>query len=143
MWLIVVWKTHVFHPRFLLSGAVILFTIATLMAFAFLIGVITSSTGVSLMATYAVFFFAAILVGPRPDRGGRLDGVRGARRRRPLLGPAEDRRARPGDGRRWSPARRLRNASSDFNHFAVYGSTALFGVAALGLASWLFSRKDF
>ena len=29
------------------------------------------------------------------------------------------------------------------NPFAIYGSTALFGVASLGLASWLFSRKDF
>src|SRR4029077_18420011 len=43
------------------SGAVILFTIATLMAFAFLVGVVTSSTAASLMATYAVFFLAAIL----------------------------------------------------------------------------------
>ena len=48
-------------PRFLLGGTVILFTIAALMAFAFLVGVVTSSTGVSLMATYAVFFFAAML----------------------------------------------------------------------------------
>ena len=61
IWLIVAWKTRVFHPRFLLSGVVILFTIATLMAFAFLIGVITSSTAVSLMGTYAVFFLAALL----------------------------------------------------------------------------------
>ena len=29
------------------------------------------------------------------------------------------------------------------NLFAVYGTTALFGVAALALACWLFSRKDF
>src|SRR4029453_11841731 len=28
IWLIVVWKTHVFHPRFLLSGLVILFPVA-------------------------------------------------------------------------------------------------------------------
>src|SRR4029453_16703729 len=61
IWLIVVAKTRVSHPRFLLSGAVILFTIAALMAFAFLIGVVTSSTAVSLMGTYAVFFLAAIL----------------------------------------------------------------------------------
>jgi len=31
----------------------------------------------------------------------------------------------------------------DMNLLAVYGSTALFGLAALTLASWLFSRKDF
>src|SRR5205823_13010327 len=47
MWLIVMWKTRVVHPRFLVAGAVILFIIATLMAFAFLVGVITSSTAVS------------------------------------------------------------------------------------------------
>src|SRR5262249_20777444 len=62
MWLILVWKTRVFHPRVLLSGLVILFAVATLLAFAFLIGVVTSSTGVSLMTTYAVFFLSAILV---------------------------------------------------------------------------------
>src|SRR2546423_10115355 len=37
MWLIVVWKTHVFHPRFLFAGLIILFMVATLLAFAFLI----------------------------------------------------------------------------------------------------------
>src|SRR5438067_10493572 len=30
IWMIVAWKTHVFHPRFFLAGAVILFLIATL-----------------------------------------------------------------------------------------------------------------
>src|SRR6202007_1480810 len=35
IWLIVAWKTHVLHPRFFLGGAVILFLIATLLAFAF------------------------------------------------------------------------------------------------------------
>ena len=79
MWLIVVWKTHVFHPRFLLSGGRHPLHDR-------------DAPGVrvprrrrrrrrpasSLMATYAIFFFAAILVGARPDRGRRLDGVRGA-----------------------------------------------------------------
>src|ERR1017187_10379548 len=32
MWLIIVWKTHVAHARFLLGGLVIFFTIAVLMA---------------------------------------------------------------------------------------------------------------
>ena len=51
------------HPRFLLGGAVIMFIIATLMAFAFLVGVITSSTAVSIMTTYGLFFFGVMLVG--------------------------------------------------------------------------------
>src|SRR5437660_4747385 len=61
IWAIVFWKTGVAHPRFLLGGVVILFGIACLLALAFAIGVATSSTAVSLMGTYAVFFFAAIL----------------------------------------------------------------------------------
>jgi ABC-type transport system involved in multi-copper enzyme maturation permease subunit len=63
IWAIVVWKTRVVHLRFFLGGAVILFAIAALLAFAFLIGVVTSSTGVSIMSTYAVFFFSALLAG--------------------------------------------------------------------------------
>jgi ABC-type transport system involved in multi-copper enzyme maturation permease subunit len=63
IWLIVMWKTHVVHPRFFAGGAVILFVIATLLAFAFLIGVVTSSTAVSIMTTYGLFFFSIMLVG--------------------------------------------------------------------------------
>ena len=63
IWLIVVWKTHVVHPRFFLAGAVILFVIATLLAFAFVVGVVTSSTAVSIMTSYGLFFFAIMLAG--------------------------------------------------------------------------------
>lgn len=62
IWLIVMWKTHVVHPRFFMAGAIILFVIATLLAFAFLVGVVTSSTAVSIMTTYGLFFFAVMLV---------------------------------------------------------------------------------
>lgn len=142
MWLIVVWKTRVFHPRFLLSGAVILFTIAALMAFAFLVGVVTSSTGVSLMATYAVFFFAAIL----------------AAHSRIAAAVSTELAAKTIDALYWilPKTAELGQATvalvagaqaphrlADINHIGIYGSTALFGVAALGLASWIFSRKDF
>lgn len=61
IWLIVIWKTGVVHPRFLLGGVVILFAIATLLAFSFLIGVVTSSTAVSIMGSYALFFISALL----------------------------------------------------------------------------------
>jgi ABC-2 type transport system permease protein len=63
IWLIVVYKTHVVHPRFLMAGAVMLFVIATLLAFAFLVGVITSSTAVSIMTSYGLFFFSLMLAG--------------------------------------------------------------------------------
>ena len=62
IWAIVMWKTHVVHPRFLLGGALIVFTIAALLAFTFLVGVITSSTGVSIMTTYAMFIFSMPLM---------------------------------------------------------------------------------
>jgi len=62
MWLIVMWKTHVAHPRFFVAGLIILFMVATLLAFAFLVGVVTSSTAVSIMASYAIFFFGGLLI---------------------------------------------------------------------------------
>jgi ABC-2 type transport system permease protein len=140
IWLIVFWKTGVAHPRFLLGGVVILFTIACLVAFAFLIGVVTSSTAVSLMVTYATFFFSALLsahekisaavstefsanvvralywIFPKTAELGRATvslvsgGMHG-------VGPAAP--------------------------FAVYSSTAVFGLVSLALAAWRFSRKDF
>ncbi|MEO8033502.1 MAG: ABC transporter permease subunit, partial [Acidobacteriota bacterium] len=61
IWLIVSWKTHVFHARFLIAGGIMLFVIATLLAFAFLIGVITSSTAVSIMTTYGLALLAIVL----------------------------------------------------------------------------------
>jgi ABC-2 type transport system permease protein len=63
IWLIVIWKTGVVHPRFLLSGIVIMFLVATMLAFAFLVGVVTSSTAVSIMATFGIFFFGLALAG--------------------------------------------------------------------------------
>jgi ABC-type transport system involved in multi-copper enzyme maturation permease subunit len=142
MWLIVVWKTRVLHPRFLLSGAVILFTIAALLAFAFLVGVVTSSTGVSLMATYALFFFGAAL----------------ATHDRIAAAVSTELSARIVQGLYWAlpktaellqatvalvGGRGVPDRIAKFNAFGVFGSTAAFALAALALASWLFSRKDF
>lgn len=61
IWLIVAWKTGVMNPRFLLAGSIIFLVIAVLLAFAFLIGVVTSSTAVSIMTTYGIFFFGLML----------------------------------------------------------------------------------
>lgn len=61
MWLIVYWKTKVAHPKFLVASAIMMFVVAVLLAFAFLIGVITSSTAVSIMTTYAIFIFGFAL----------------------------------------------------------------------------------
>jgi ABC-2 type transport system permease protein len=142
MWLIVVWKTRVLHPRFLLSGVVILFTIAALLAFAFLVGVVTSSTGVSLMATYALFFFGAAL----------------ATHDRIAAAVSTELSARIVQGLYWVlpktaellqatvalvAADEMPDRLAKFNALGVYGSTAAFALATLALASWLFSRKDF
>jgi ABC-2 type transport system permease protein len=142
MWLIIVWKTRVLHPRFLLAGAVILFTISALMAFAFLVGVITSSTGVSLMVTYAIFFFSAVLVAHdkvsaavSTETAARIvDGLYWILPKTAELGQATVALVAGKEA-----PERLAN----IQHFAVYGSTALFAVGSLALASWLFSRKDF
>jgi ABC-2 type transport system permease protein len=63
IWLIVLWKTHVAHPKFLLAGAIIMLVIASLLAFSFLVGVFTSSTAVSIMASIGVVLFSLMLVG--------------------------------------------------------------------------------
>ena len=142
IWVIIMWKTHVIHARFLLGGLTILFTIAVLLAFAFLIGVVTSSTGVSLMSTYAVFFLAAILAAHKKIAAAMsaewaaktVDGLYWVFPKTAELGRATV-AAVAGD--------RVLHGAAPANLFAVYGSTALFGLAALALSCWLFSRKDF
>jgi ABC-type transport system involved in multi-copper enzyme maturation permease subunit len=140
IWLIVFWKTGVAHARFLLGGGVILFTIACLVAFAFLVGVVTSSTAVSLMVTYAVFFFAALL-SARDKIAAAVSSEFSARVIHALYWifpkTAELGRATvslvSGGMHGVGPAAPM----------AVYGSTALFGIVSFGLAAWRFSRKDF
>jgi ABC-2 type transport system permease protein len=142
MWLIVVWKTHVLHPRFLLSGAVILFAFAALLSFAFLIGVVTSSTGVSLMATYALFFFGAVLVAH--DRIAAAVSTEFSARIIQGLYWAVPKTAELGQATVALVAgNEAPERLANFNALGVYGSTAVFAVASLCLASWLFSRKDF
>jgi ABC-type transport system involved in multi-copper enzyme maturation permease subunit len=142
LWLIIVWKTHVVNGRFFYAGLSILFTIATLLAFAFLVGVVTSSTGVSLMTTYAVFFFAAILAAHQKISAAMskewaaklVDGLywifpKTAELGRATVAHVAGNQTLPGVG--------------NMNLAAVYGSTAIFGAVTLTLACWLFTRKDF
>jgi len=142
IWLIVVWKTGIAHPRFFLGGVVILFGIAAMLAFAFLIGVVTSSTAVSLMVTYAIFLFAALL-SAREKIAAAVSSEWSAGLIRALYWifpkTAELGRATVA----------LVSGGETFQRFgsidklAVFGSTGLFGLVALGLAAWRFSRKDF
>jgi ABC-type transport system involved in multi-copper enzyme maturation permease subunit len=140
IWLIVFWKTGVAHPRFLLGGVVILFTVACLVAFAFLIGVVTSSTAVSLMVTYAIFFFA-LLLSAREKIAAAVSTEFSANLVRTLywIFPktaelAQGTVALVSDGA---------HGVAPVDPLAVYGTTALFGILSLVLASWRFSRKDF
>ena len=143
IWLVIIWKTHVVHARFLLGGVTILFTIAVLLAFAFLIGVVTSSTGVSLMATYAVFFLAAMLAAHNKiaaalsaEWAGKLvNGLYWVFPKTAELGRATIEQV--------SGGRAFGRVPLVQDLFAIYGSTALFGLAALAFSCWLFSRKDF
>ena len=142
IWAIVVWKTKVVHPRFLLGGAVILFAIAALLAFAFLVGVVTSSTGVSIMSTYGVFFFAALLA--QHDRiAAAVSHEWQARLVHALywifpktaeLGQAVVAYVAAGQ----APERLTQGLSA-----LTFVSTGAFGLVCLGLSSFLFRRKDF
>ena len=142
IWLIVMWKTHVVHPRFFFAGGVILFVIATLMAFAFLVGVVTSSTGVSIMSTYGLFFFALMLAGhdriaaavSKEWQAWVINTLYWIIPKTAELGGAVIAFVSGNQ----APARIAASLS-----WAPFLSTAAFGIACLALASWLFQRKEF
>jgi ABC-type transport system involved in multi-copper enzyme maturation permease subunit len=141
IWMIVAWKTHVLHPRFFLAGGVILFLIATLLAFAFLIGVVTSSTAVSIMATYGVFFFGVMLAGH-----ARIEAAL-----------SKEWQAMGIKFLYWIMPKTAELATAVVAYVAgpqmhnemlkitaaPFISTAIFGFVCLVLASWLFQRKEF
>ena len=142
IWAIVVWKTGIAHPRFLLGGVVVLFAIACLLAFAFLVGVVTSSTAVSLMVTYAVFFLAAIL-SAREKIAAAVSSETSAAIIRGLYWIF------PKTAELGSATVGLVSGGEAFENLGridflpVFGSTALFGLISLALAARLFARKDF
>jgi len=142
IWLIVAWKTRVFHPRFFLAGLVILFAIAVLMAFSFCVGVLTSSTGVSIMTTYAIFFFSAIFAGHEKIEAAMAHEWQAAIVRAlywVLPKTAELGRAAialVGGGR-------VPRAMAGSLTALPFTTTAAFGLACFALAAWLFQRKDF
>lgn len=143
IWFLVVWKTGIVHARFLIGAAIIIFVIAALLAFAFLIGTITSSTAVSIMATYALFFVSAILVGH--DRiEAAMSSVWNARLIHGLwyILPKTSDLGRTtvafvSDGQMGG------NEILGTVTLFPFLSTAVFGLACLALASWVFHRKEF
>lgn len=141
IWLIVAWKTHIFHPRFFLAGAIILFIIATLLAFAFLIGVVTSSTAVSIMGTYGVFFFGVMLAGH-----ARIEAALSKEWQAAFIKylywiiPKTAELATAVVA--YVAGDQMRNEVLKITP-APFVSTGVFAVVCLVLASWLFQRKEF
>jgi ABC-type transport system involved in multi-copper enzyme maturation permease subunit len=142
IWLIVAWKTQVANPRFLLAGLIIFLIIAVLLAFAFLVGVFTSSTAVSIMTTYGIFFFGLML--GAHDRIAAAVSKEWQARLIETLYWIFPKSAELGQavvafvGGSELPAEVLRVLTP-----APFISTAAFGAACLILASWLFTRKEF
>jgi ABC-2 type transport system permease protein len=142
IWLIVMWKTHVVHPRFVVAGAMILFVIATLLAFAFLVGVITSSTAVSIMASYGMFFFSVMLIGHE-----RIEAALSKEWQVALIKTlywiipktAEIGGAVVG----YVSGNALSERMAAMLSPTPFISTAIFGLVSLGLACWVFQRKEF
>jgi ABC-type transport system involved in multi-copper enzyme maturation permease subunit len=142
IWLIVMWKTHVVHPRFVAAGGIIMLVIATLMAFAFLVGVVTSSTAVSIMTTYGIFFFGAMMAAherlaaavSKEWEAWLINGLYWVLPKTSQLGvsvvafvSAGQAPERLAEQLTWSP----------------FLTTGAFGVVCLVLACWLFTRKEF
>lgn len=142
MWLIIGWKTQVFNPRFLLGGSIIFLVIATLLAFAFLVGVATSSTAVSIMTTYGIFFFGLMLAAH--DRIAAAVSKQWQAWTIETLYWVFPKTAEMGQavvayvGGEQMPERLLRVLTP-----APFVTTAAFGLGCLILASWLFTRKEF
>ena len=142
IWLIVAWKTHVFNPRFLVGGSIIFLMIAVLLAFAFLVGVFTSSTAVSIMTTYGLFFFGLMLAAhdkiaaavSKEWQAWLIEGMYWLFPKTAELGQAVVAFV----GGEELPARVLEALTP-----APFLTTAAFGAGSLVLASWLFTRKEF
>jgi ABC-type transport system involved in multi-copper enzyme maturation permease subunit len=142
IWLVVIAKTGVVHPRFPLAASVILLVIAVLMAFSFLIGVVTSSTGVSIMTTYGIFFFAAVLSGhthiaaavSKEWQAKLVDTLYWIFPKTAELAQATVALVAAGQ----VPEKIARTLT-----LAPFLTTAAFGAGCLALAAWLFRRKDF
>lgn len=144
IWLIVIWKTHVVNARFLLAGGINLFIAAAMLAFAFFIGVVTSSTAVSIMSTFAVALFGVPLYLFKHFEAAfskqwevwLTDAMYWTFPKTVELGQAVFLYV-GGEVMR----QQLRNAVEV--NASAYITTGMFAIACLALASWLFTRKEF
>jgi ABC-2 type transport system permease protein len=142
IWAIVAWKTGIANSRFLVAGSIIFLVIAVLLAFAFLIGVFTSSTAVSIMATYGIFFFGLMLAAhdkfaaavSKQWQANTIETLYWIFPKTAELLTAVVAFV----GGDQLPERVMRSLAP-----APFLTTAAFGLACLTLASWLFTRKEF
>ncbi|HEV7764184.1 MAG TPA: ABC transporter permease subunit [Thermoanaerobaculia bacterium] len=142
IWGIVAWKTGVANARFLIAGSIIFLVIAVLLAFAFLVGVFTSSTAVSIMTTYGIFFFGLMLAAhdkfaaavSKEWQAWTIESLYWVMPKTAELLTAVVSFV----GGKALPAQLSQSLSP-----APFLTTAAFGIGCLILASWLFTRKEF
>lgn len=142
IWAVVAWKTGIVNSRFLIAGAIIFLMIAALLAFAFLVGVLTSSTAVSIMATYGIFTFGMMLAAhdkfaaavSKQWQANAIETMYWVFPKSFELLTAVVAFV----GGEQLPERLMRSLAP-----APFLTTAAFGAGCLILASWLFTRKEF
>jgi len=121
---------------------VILFVIATLLAFAFVVGVVTSSTAVSIMTSYGLFFFAIMLVGheriaaavSKEWQAWMINTLYWIVPKTAELGEAVV---------AYVSGNQVPERVAAALNPMPFLTTAAFGIVCLALASWLFQRKEF
>lgn len=141
IWLIVIWKTGVVHARFMLSAGIIIFAIAVLLALAFLIGVVTSSTAVSIMGSYGIFFLSMILAAHKQIEAALSSEINVwmVKIMYWTLPKVFDLQAMLFS----FVAEKPLPEQLDNGLLVPIGTTAAFAFGCLALASWLFKRKEF
>lgn len=142
VWLIVVYKTHVAHPRIFVAALIIMLVIAVLMAFAFLVGTVTSSTAVSIMMTFGIAIFSAMLVShdklsalvEKEWQAFLIDGLYW------ILPKTSDLMLAVMSyvGTDVVPEQMTQSLTP-----APFLTTAAFGIVCLALATWRFTKKEF
>jgi len=142
VWLIVVYKTHVAHPRIFVAALIIMLVIAVLMAFAFLVGTVTSSTAVSIMMTFGIAIFSAMLVShdklsalvEKEWQAFLIDGLYWVLPKTSDLMLAVIGYV----GTDVVPDQMMKSLTP-----APFLTTAAFGIVCLALATWRFTKKEF
>jgi ABC-2 type transport system permease protein len=142
VWLIVVYKTHVANPRIFVAALIIMLVIAVLMAFAFLVGTVTSSTAVSIMMTFGIAIFSAMLFShdkfsamvDKEWQAWLIDGMYWV-----LPKTSDLMLAVMGYvGTDIVPDQMMNSLTP-----APFLTTAAFGIVCLALATWRFTKKEF